>query len=211
MHATIRKYAFETVFDVDGEVLRDASGARSIFSLEEVEAERRAAYEAGRTDATVQALTAVSAELASITTVLRMLVSRYGEDIRTLRGGAAELALAAARAVAGEALAAHGDERIRAVVEGVLDETLSAPRIVVKAGADAAERLRPQLEAIADDRGAAAVLVVRSDPALGLGDVSIEWSEGHVALDAAACISDIEARVRSRLSAVDSYEARFAP
>lgn len=211
MPATIRKYAFETVFDVDGEVLRDSSGARSIYSLEEVEAERSAAYEAGRADATVQVLSAVSAELASISNALRMLVARYGEDMRTLRGGAAELALSAARAVAGEALAAYGDDRIRAVVEGVLDESLSAPRIVVKVGSDAAERLRPQLETIADDRGAAAVLVVRPDPALGPGDVTIEWGEGHVALDAAACIAEIQARVRSRLSAVDSYETRIAP
>ena len=203
---TMRKFAFDTVFSPTGEVLRDASGTRNVYTREEVDAERDAAYEAGRTDETVQRLSAIAAEMASISSALRLIGEAYGGDLARLRDGAAELALAAARGIAGEALDAFGEVRVCAVVESVVAEALAAPRLVVKVGAASAERLRPQIERIADDYGVNASLVVREDAAFAPGDVSIDWGEGHVALSAGAAIAEIEARVRARLASEPASE-----
>jgi flagellar assembly protein FliH len=210
MQAALKKFAFETVFAPDGQVLRDAAGTRNVYTREEVDAERTAAYEAGRADETVQRLAAIAEELATISTALASIGASYNADLTRLRDGAAELALAAARGIAGEALDAFGEVRVCAVVESVVAEALSAPRLVVKVGAAAAERLRPQIERIADDYGVTANLVVREDGALSPGDVSIDWGEGHVALSAGAAIAEIEARVRARLASEPASEGTRA-
>ena len=203
---TIRKFAFETVFSPTGEVLRDASGTRNVYTAEEVEAERQAAYEAGRGDETARHVATVGAQLESVVDALRQLFAAYQGDVMRLRDGAAGMALAAARAVAGEALAAHGETRIKALLEEVFAEAMTVPRIVVKVEPAARERLRPQVEALAEEFGFAGALHVRDDADLGPGDVVVDWGEGLVALRAADAQAEIETRVRAMLAATDASE-----
>ncbi|MBU6371945.1 MAG: hypothetical protein KJS97_04390 [Alphaproteobacteria bacterium] len=203
---TMRKFAFDTVFSPTGEVLRDASGTRNVFTAEEVEAERQAAYEAGRTDETARQLALVSAQLETVTNGLRQLYADYAGNVLRIRDGAAEMAMAAARAIAGDALAAHGDARIRALLEEVFAEALTAPRLMVKVEPAARERLRPQVEALAEEFGFSGALHVRDDADLGPGDVVVDWGEGLVALRAADAAAEIETRVRAMLSATEASE-----
>lgn len=203
---TMRKFAFDTVFSPTGEVLRDASGTRNVFTAEEVEAERKAAYEAGRADETARQLALVSAQLETVTNGLRQLYADYAGNVLRIRDGAAEMAMAAARAIAGDALAAHGDARIRALLEEVFAEALTAPRLMVKVEPAARERLRPQIEALAEEFGFSGALHVRDDADLGPGDVVVDWGEGLVALRAAEAAAEIETRVRAMLSATEASE-----
>lgn len=203
---TVRKFAFDTVFSPTGEVLRDASGTRNVYTAEEVEAERQAAYEAGRMDETARQLATVSAQLESVTDALHRLYAAYEGDVTRLREGAAGLALAAARAVAGDALAAQGDARIKGLLEEVFAEAMTAPRLVIKVEPAARERLRPQIEALAEEFGLTGALHVRDDADLGPGDVVVDWGEGLVALRAADAQAEIETRVRTLLAAAETSE-----
>ncbi len=207
---TVRKFAFETVFSPTGEVLRDASGTRNVYTAEEVEAERQAAYEAGRADETARNLALVSSQIEFVAESLRRLYAAYRDDVVQMREGAAGLAMSAARAIAGEALAAHGEVRIRGLLEEVFSEAMTAPRLVVKVEPAAREHLRPQIEALAQEFGFAGALHVRDDADLGPGDVTVDWGEGLVALRAADAQAEIETRVRTLLAATEAAERTTA-
>jgi len=198
---TVRKYAFETVFSPDGAVLRDGAGTRKVFTAEEVEAERQAAYAAGREDETVRALARLGAEVSVTASAATRLVANYQADLDALRTSAAGLAIAAARAAAGVALAAFGDERVKAAVEATLAEAMPAPRLVIRVAPDAAERLRPEIGRIAQEYGFNGLLQLRDDAAHGQGDVTIDWGDGLVALRTNEIDAEIAARVRDRLTA----------
>lgn len=202
----MRKYAFETIFSPEGEILRDAQGARRVFTAEEVEAERAAAYEAGRNDQLAAAQLQIAAELARANAALARIVGSYQAEMRRTRDGAAELAIAAARAAAGSAVEAFGDARIRTVLEGVLAEALPAPRLVVRISPEAADRLRPEAERLADDHGFTGAIQVRADASIGQGDVKIDWGEGLIALDLTQALDEIASRVRARLAGTAAPE-----
>lgn len=205
--STQRKYVFDTVFSPDGHVLRDTTrGVRAVFTAEEVEVERQAAYEAGRGDELARTQGQVAGELSRVGGLLAAMMSAYAQDLMRLRTAAADLALASARAVAGVALEAHGTERIRTVLEDVLGEAIAAPRILVRLSPTTAEAFRAEAEQIAAEHGFSGSFQVKADATLGAGDVVIDWGHALVALNTADAMAEVETRVRQRLAAGDEAE-----
>lgn len=178
-----RKFSYETVFSAEGEVLRDGRGHRSIFTAEEVEAERRAAYEQGRASAEAKAAQSAADAAQALARQAQLLLTRLDGESRALKQDAAALARLAARAIAGAALDAFGPERAEEIVAQALDSLRAAPRIVAKLRPEHAEALTPRLQALADEHGLAGQLIVRPEPNARPGDVSLEWGEGALAFD----------------------------
>lgn len=178
--ATIRKFAFDTEFAPDGAILRD--GPKK-FSPEEVESERGAAYQKGKLDATAQAEREAAAALQALADAASAILTRLDAESRAMREEAAAIAMAAARKIAGEALDAFGEERAAAAIEAAMDSLRKQPRLIVKLSPETAEKLKPRIEEMSATHAYAGAVLVRAEPSMRAGAVTIDWSEGAITLD----------------------------
>ncbi|MBI1186463.1 MAG: hypothetical protein GC206_03910 [Alphaproteobacteria bacterium] len=198
MTRDVRKYAFDTEFAPDGTVLRELnSGVRARLTMEEVEAERAAAFKSGQEDAFAAAERAHAEAAQSVLQAARALLSRLDEETQILRREAAEAALAAARAIAGAALDAFGEARAAAAASAAMEMLPMQPRFVVRVAPPLVEGVKARLETAAKDHAFAGAVLVRGQEGLSAGDAAIDWSQGAVIIDR----TDIEARVRALVEA----------
>lgn len=193
-----RAYAFDTVFDADGGVVREGARAR-LYTFDEVEKERATAHAAGIADESNRAARETAAALNAIAAAARDLADRTGADRRATMADAARLALAAARKAAGAALERFGEVRISTALEDAFEAFVSAPRVVLRVAPQLADA-RERLESIARDQGFDGTLIVRADPAVRVGDVILDWGDGAIAHDSAEALTQIEALVCAALA-----------
>ncbi len=194
----VRRYAFDTVFDTDGAVLREGARTRS-FTVEEVEQERATAYEAGRNDEIARAEAQIARALSDIAAATGALTTKLAADRREILADAARLALAAARKAAGAALDGFGDARVAAALDEAFDTFVGAPRVVIRVSPDL-QGVRERLDITAREHGFDGALVVRADPAVRAGDVTIDWGEGSIAHNSEEALRRIEDMVLSALA-----------
>lgn len=197
--SAVRKFAFETVFDVDGAIVRDGSGFKSQFSKDELEAARAEAFEEGRRTSEREA----AQVLALLSQSMRALLDRYGLEQQMLREEAVAVALTAARKAADVALDAYGQDRIVVALEAAMDALRGTPRIVVRLAPSMIAGMQSRLEEAARVGGFDGAIAVRADPAVQVGDVTLEWPEGTIAHDRAAAFTRIEEAVERTLTTDD--------
>ena len=194
----MRRYAFDTVFDSDGAVVREGVRTRS-FTTEEVEQERASAYEAGRQDEVARAEAQIARALSDIAASTAALTATLAADRRAMLTDAAHLALAAARKAAGAALDGFGDARVAAALDEAFDTFIGAPRVVIRVS-PGLQGVRERLEEAAREHGFDGALVVRADPAVRAGDVTIDWGEGSIAHNSEEALRRIEDMVLGALA-----------
>jgi flagellar assembly protein FliH len=197
------KYAFDTEFAPDGEILRDA--ARRV-TAEEVEAARQEGYERGRNDATAQAERQTAAALEAIANAASAVLTRLEAESHALRAEAANLALVSAKKIAGAALDAFGTERAAHAVEAAMDALRHQPRLVVKLPPAQAEQLKPRISEMCQTHAYASAVLVREEPSLRTGEVVLDWSDGVVSLSPETAIKHIESLIERALAAHASPE-----
>jgi flagellar assembly protein FliH len=186
-------FAFQTEFTPRGDII--GGPEQSYLSRQQAEAlasaARRDAETASRRSleaSFTSSFERVSAHLSPI----RPLLAQIADD---LRRDAADLALVAARVIAGKALDAVGAQvAADAVAEAVL-ALKARPEIIVSAPPESL----PAIEArLAETRGhAAQSLVFRPDPTAQPGDWRVEWAEGAMGFRR----EDIEAAVAAAIDA----------
>ncbi|MGD9814994.1 MAG: hypothetical protein AB7Q23_07330 [Hyphomonadaceae bacterium] len=198
--AQIRKYAFETEFAPDGEIISDASRK---LGPEEVENERAAAYKRGAQDAAAQAERQSAAALQAIADAASAILTRLDAESRAMREEAARIALAAAHKIAGAALDAFGTERAAAAIESAMDALRHQPRLLVKLAPDSAETLRPRIAEMCAAHAYAGAVLVRAEPGLKAGEVVIDWSDGVVTMKPDEAAARIDALLEAALAAPD--------
>lgn len=197
----LRKFAFETEFAPDGAILRDA--AKKI-TPEEIEAQSALAYQNGRHDAVAQAEREAAAALQALADASSAILTRLDAESRAMREEAARVALIAARKIAGAALDAFGAERAAAAIEAAMDSLRHQPRLVVKLSPEAAEALRPRIAAMCETHAYAGAILVRPEPSMGAGEVSIDWSDGVVTLNSDEATQRINTLLEAALAAADN-------
>lgn len=190
---TVRKYGFDTVFSPAGEVLRDAKGHRSIYTEEEMVEVRNAAFAEGQNTEIAKAEKAAADAAAALAKQAQLLLTRLDAESKALRQEALTLAMAAARASAGAALDHFGEERALAIAEEAFSHLRGAPRLLARVPEAVHARLAPRLQAAAAERGLAEGLTVRADAKARPGDITLEWSEGRIAVE----FTEIEARLQA--------------
>jgi flagellar assembly protein FliH len=199
--AQVRKYGFDTEFAPNGAIVSDAPKR---LSPEEVAAECAAAYERGKQDAVAQAERKAAAALEALADAASGVLTRLNVESTAMREEAAQIAIAAARKIAGEALDAFGVERAAAAIEAAMDALRHQPRLVVKLPSADAEVLQPRIAAMCETHAYAGAVLVRADPALRIGEVVIDWSDGVVSLKPSEAVERINALVEAALAAPTS-------
>lgn len=199
-----RKYAFDVEFAPDGTILQDNSAGVRRFDSDEVEAERQRAYESGKVDAVALAERATAAALKDLAMAASAALQTLDAEQKAIRRDAALLALAAARKIADAALTQFGEERALAAIEQAMDTLRHGPRLLVRVPQDAAERLKPMIEAMAEEHHYAGKIVVRGEAGLAAGAVAIDWTDGVVRLDPAEIADRIDTLIAATLAGADT-------
>ena len=114
-----------------------------------------------------------------------------------LEAESVEVAVAVARKLAPETIAAEPFAEIAALAAGCFRQLVGAPHVVVRIAEPIYEQAHTRLEEIARVQGFDGRLVVLAEPGMALGDCRIEWADGGLARDRAkteAAISEAVAR-----------------
>jgi flagellar assembly protein FliH len=193
--AQIRKYAFDTEFAADGAIVREAR-----VSPEQIKAQCDAAYERGKQDALAQAERRTAAALEALADAASAILTRLDAESRAMRKEAATIALLSARKIAGAALEAFGAERAAFAIEAAMDTLRHQPRLVIKLAPDAAEALKPRIAAMSEAHAYAGAVLVRAEPGMSAGEVSIDWSDGMIVLNPEEAAERVQALVDAALA-----------
>jgi flagellar assembly protein FliH len=192
-----RAFVFETEFTQTGDVV--GSPASKFVSRAEAEAQAvraRAEAEARtRQTAEVQGHASVDrivAHLAPVTQQLAVIAA-------SLRQEAAELALAAAKKIAGDALDANG---AKAAAEAVANAVLllrDKPTLVVSVEPSSLAAVNARVEQL-KQMGRMPEMVFAADVRSRPGDWRVEWAEGSAGYSTADVEAAVEAAVQDRMN-----------
>ncbi|MBY0566685.1 MAG: hypothetical protein K2P70_05205 [Hyphomonadaceae bacterium] len=193
----IRKYAFETEFTPDGAIVKDAPKR---LTPEEIETACNAAYERGKQDALAQAERQTAAALQAIADAASAVLHRLDAESQAMRAEAANIAFASANKIADAALSAFGEERAAAAIEAAMDTLRHQPRLLVKLSPEACDKLKPRIEEMCETHAYAGAILVRAQPGLRAGEVSIDWSDGVIHLSPAEAAERIQTLIDAALA-----------
>lgn len=198
--ATATKFMFGTDFREGG---RRAAG----------EADITAARAEGFRDGEIQGRQQGEAQLVALAGQIARAADRLlaQDDARAVavEEQAAQVALAAARALAGAALAEKPMAEIEAAVRECLVHARLAAHLVVRVHESAVEAVEGLLKRLAQHSGYAGRLIVLGEPDIAAGDGRIEWADGGVAIDRQLLSQQVEqavARVFGRSTAAMATE-----
>lgn len=202
----IRKFAFDTEFAPDGAILHDPLEGVKRYTPDDVDAARAAGYEAGKQDALAAAERETAAALRQIGAAAESVLSRLNGETQAMREEAARIAMSAARKIAGQALEAFGADRAAGVIEAVMDMLRHQPRLVVRLSTDASESLRPRIEEMAAVHAYAGAILVRAEPNMKAGQVSIDWSDGMITIDPDETAERVQALIEQALVSAETAQ-----
>jgi flagellar assembly protein FliH len=191
------RFNFDTVFGEDGEVVRAAPRQRpkTSFTPDEVDAIRQEAFAQGTLDADAAANMALAQALKSSATAVSQLLRKQDMALAAIRAEASGLAIAAARRIAGHALAHYPLGEIEAAVSKALHDFHSEPRLVVRVNPALTGPLQSRVPQMTDAEGFPGRVVVAGDPLLRGADCRVEWADGGLERDTDAIFAALEADI----------------
>ena len=177
------KFLFEDDFAGGG------VAAKPVIALAQHEAQiaqaQAVAYRTGlaAAEAKIEGRAAVACDriaqgIAALTASLQAIEAR-------LEAESVEVAVAVARKLAPETIAAEPVAEIAALAAGCFRQLVAAPHVVVRVAEAIYEQAHQRLEEIARLQGFDGRLVVLVEPGMALGDCRIEWADGGVSRDRA--------------------------
>jgi flagellar assembly protein FliH len=187
-----RQFAFQTEFTPDGEVL--SGPGRTTYSREEAEKLATAARNEGEAKARAAGFASVDRIVAHLSPVSAQLA----QIADTLRREAAELALIAARKIAGGALDKAGEHAAAEAIASAIGLLKTNPVVTVSVAPDALVEVKSRLEQM-QRQGQHAATTFIADPKAKPGDWRVEWAEGAAGFNREQVEAAIEAVINARL------------
>lgn len=175
-----------------------------MFTEEELQLAREAAYEEGRQAGHAEAEESLQQQIAGALTALSNqmegVFSRQTEVNDQNARNAVRVAMAVVRKVLPAACERHAFDEVARVVEQVVAHILDEPRIIVRVAAGLVDPVRERLEAVAEGQGFEGRVVVQADARLVPGDCRVEWTDGGAERDQARLMAEVEAAVERALA-----------
>jgi flagellar assembly protein FliH len=191
-----KSFMFETEFNASGDVLSGPD--RKYFSREETDSLAAKA----RAEAEAKARQSIEAKgFASVDRIaahLSPVAAQLAEIAETLRREAAELALIAARKIAGAALDANGEEAAIQGIEDVIRKLKSAPSVVVRVAPDAIPQVERRIEQLRQ-KGFGTHVHFVGDAKARPGDWHVVWGEGSTGFSREGVEAALENIIAARL------------
>jgi len=196
-----QKFVFDTEFDAAGEIAYAAPRPKRSFTPEEVEAVRLQARAEGERAALASLTAQQMAALSEIARACNQALPTLAAVAHQHRVGAAELALACGRAIAGAALEQCPQAPVQAALEALGREIEAAPRLIVTAAPALAEQLQGRLDEAAARAGFSGAIQVRSDLGMGRHAFTLDFGDGAGSFDPAAAAERVNEALQAALAA----------
>jgi flagellar assembly protein FliH len=151
----------------------------------------RDGYEAAQREAKAESDRRAALALEEIGITIKGIASRFSGIEARMETEAVDVAVAVARKLCGELVAAEPLGEITALVSDCFSHLVSTPHLVVRINDSLYEAAREKIERQAAQSGFEGRLVILAEPEIATGDCRIEWADGGVVLERAA----IEAKI----------------
>lgn len=186
------RFNFEVEFTPSGDVLKGPD--RKFFSREEADQIAAKARSEGEKRAEAKGFAAVDKVAAQLSPVQAQLAAAA----TTLRQEAAELAMIAARKIAGAALDKNGEEAAAAAIANAVRQLKGNPVVIISIAPDSLPQIERRLEQLRR-HGIGATLQFVGDPNAKTGDWHVSWGEGATGFSRDAVAAAIENALKVRL------------
>ena len=171
---------------------RAAAAAKVARQIADAEAHGyRAGFDAARFEAKAESDRRVALALEEIGIAIKAIAGRFSTIEERMETEAVDVALAAARKLCSELVAAEPLTEMKALVSDCFRHLTSTPHIVVRLNDTLYEPAKEAIEQVARRNGFEGRLVILAEPDIAAGDCRIEWADGGVTRDSAA----IEAKI----------------
>ena len=185
--ASPAKFLFDTDFaapDKSRERPTQAEMAQKIAAAEQ--RAYRDGRDAGQREAKAESDRRTALALEEIKIGMQGIAARFAGIETRMETEAVDVAVAVARKLCSELVAAEPLGEIVGLVKQCFSHLVSTPHLVVRINASLYEIARDQIERLAKQSGFEGRLVILAEPEIATGDCRIEWADGGVVLDRAA-------------------------
>jgi flagellar assembly protein FliH len=189
-------FSFETEFLPTGEVI--SGPTRKYFSREETDQMAARAHADGEAKARQTAEVKGFASVDRIVAHLTPVSAQMAQIADTLRREAAELAMIAAKRIAGNALDQAGEKAAADAIGQAVRLLKKNPAVVVTVAPESLADVERRMEQL-HRNGQGVSMTFVADPAAKPGDWRIEWAEGSVGFSREQVEAAIDAAVSARL------------
>jgi flagellar assembly protein FliH len=177
---------------------------RKVLTDEDVAAARAEGFAQGQAQTNGEIDRSASESLRAIAGMMQMMLGRLSQEAQSLRVDAADVAVAAARVVAGSALDAFGEEAIADIVATATAQLRQTPRLVVRVAPNLVESIEQRLISCAREAGFSGEIAVRGDEAAASGDCALDWGDGTITYNREAAFEAIELAAQKWLTSAHS-------
>ena len=201
MSASLQRFDFGTVFESDGGVTAAPPRVKRTFTADEVEVIRQQAHRDGERSAVAVAEQQAAAALREIAQAIGAALPALASVAHEHKAGCAALSLVCAQKIADAALDAFPEAPAAAALQALVREVESAPRIVVRSGADNADRLREALERVSADAGLPGQITLKPEPGRARAAFEFDWGDGKASFDPEAAAARVHEALQAALAA----------
>ncbi len=187
------KFLFDTDFaapDKSRERPTQAEMAERIAAAEQ--RAYRDGFDAGQREAKAESDRRTALALEEIKVGMQGIAARFAGIETRMETEAVDVAVAVARKLSGELIAAEPLGEIVGLVKNCFSHLVSTPHLAVRINASLYEVAREGIERLAKQSGFEGRLVILAEPEIATGDCRIEWADGGVVLERASIDAKID-------------------
>jgi flagellar assembly protein FliH len=187
------KFLFDMDFGVPDKTReRPSTAAEVVQKVAAAEANAyRSGYDAGQREAKAESDRRGALALEEIKIAIQAIAARFTGIETRMETEAVEVAVAVARKLCEELIAAEPLGEITGLVQDCFSHLVATPHLVVRINDQLYEAAHEKIEGLAKQNGFAGRLVILAEPEIATGDCRIEWADGGVVRDRAA----VEAKI----------------
>jgi flagellar assembly protein FliH len=163
----------------------------------------RDGYDAAQREAKVESDRRSALALEEIRLAMQGILVRFAGVATRMETEAVDVAVAVARKLCSELVAAEPLGEITGLVSDCFSHLVSTPHLVVRINSSLYEAARDKIERQAAQSGFQGRLVILAEPEIATGDCRIEWADGGVVLERAAIEAKIDELVGRYMASRD--------
>jgi flagellar assembly protein FliH len=187
------KFMFDTDFAAPNKA-RERAATDAEIAQKVAAAEARAyrdGFDAGQREAKAESDRRAALALEEIKIAMQGIAARLANVETRMETEAVDVAIAVARKLCAELIAAEPLGEIMGLVKDCFSHLVATPHLVVRINDQLYESAHERIERLAKQSGFEGRLVILAEPEVATGDCRIEWADGGVVLERAA----IEAKI----------------
>ena len=155
----------------------------------------RAGFEAAQHEARVESDRRAALALEEIGLAIKGIATRFTGIETRMETEAVDVAVAVARKLCADLVAAEPLGEIMALVKDCFSHLVATPHLVVRINDALYDSAREKIERLAKQSGFEGRLVILAEPEIATGDCRIEWADGGVVLERGAIVAKIDEMV----------------